>query len=120
MAFPTPTFSEVEAQYGPTEIPQSAADDLIDAAKRTADDIYSSTIVFTAEVEGNEKDFVILVACHKWALREGEPQSESQAGGSVSWNTVTGEWQTHLSQTKWGREALGYLRGRPNISLFST
>lgn len=123
----TPTVNEVEAQYGPTDIETDApdgetskAEQLIEAAERMAQDLYGDAILFTSEQQGNAKDFVILLACHKWALREGEPQSESQAGGSVTYNTVTGEVQDSLSQTKWGREALGYLGDQPNISVFKT
>ncbi|AHG00919.1 hypothetical protein HALLA_12105 [Halostagnicola larsenii XH-48] len=123
-----PSVAEVEAQYGATEIPKepddgedkSQAELLIEAADRMDRDIFGQQVLYTSRTHGNRKDRIILLAAHKWALREGEAQSESQAGGSVSYNTVTGETQDSLTQTKWGREYLGYLEDQPNIGIFST
>lgn len=119
MAYSTPTVSEVEDQYGPTDIPDADASNLIDQAERMDEDLFGENINFQSQRQGDKQDRVILLACHKWALREGEPESESQAGGSVSYNTVTGELQNSLTQTKWGREYLGYLRDQPNISIIN-
>jgi hypothetical protein len=72
-------------------------------------------------LEGNRDDFVRWVAAHYAELSMGgEAQSESATGGSVNYNTVTGENLNGLSETRYGRQALDYVRSRANIGLVLT
>jgi hypothetical protein len=73
-----PTVSEVEAQYGPTDIPTGEAQELCQQAANMVDELDQDQVLFLSELQGDEKNFAILLVCHKWALREGEPQSESR------------------------------------------
>ena len=55
-------------------------------------------------LQGDEEDATKLLAAHLWELWEGgEAESESGGGGSVSYNTVTGEVVSSLMQTRYGR-----------------
>lgn len=115
------TRSDVAALYGSYGMSDSDADALVAQANRLADDVFSDQIVFTSETQGDEKDFKTLLAAHLWALREGEAQSENQAGGSVTYNVTTGDVSDSLSETRWGRMAQAYLRGGDhNVSIFTT
>lgn len=112
------TRSDVDAVYGNRAMSDSDADTLVSIANRLADDVFGGRIRTLGEVEGNEKDFKTYVAAHLWALREGESQSDSQTGGSVSytWSTPA-EANESLRQTHWGRMALGYTRSGASISV---
>lgn len=103
--------------YGDRAMSDSDADALVSIANRLADDVFGGRVRTLGEVEGNDKDFKTFLAAHLWALREGEAQSESQAGGSVSYNVVVGDVQEHLSETRYGRMAQAYLRGGASIGV---
>lgn len=93
------------------------ADALVSIANRLADDVFSGRVRTLSEREGNDKDFKTFLAAHIWALREGEAQSESQAGGSISYNVVAGQIQANLSETRYGRMAETYLRDQSSIGV---
>jgi len=67
-------------------------------------------------VEGDRADFTKFLAAHLWELAEGgEASSEGSQGGSVSFNTVTGDPMSTLTETRFGRMALQYLRQSQSI-----
>lgn len=112
------TRSDVDAVYGDRAMSDADADSLVSIANRLADDVFGGRIRTLGEVEGNEKDFKTYVAAHLWAVREGEPQSESQTGGSVNYTWSTpGEAEEALAQTHYGRMALGYTRSGASLSV---
>jgi hypothetical protein len=118
-----PSLQEVDEQYGDGRrtLSDSAAENIIDRADRLADDVYSSRVAREGQIEGNEKDFKVLLACHLIELTEGgEIQSQNQTGGSVSYNTVTGDPLDSLSETRWGRLAETYIRDNQSISIERT
>lgn len=112
------TRSDVDAVYGQRAMTDADADSLVTIANNLADDVFGGRQRTLGEVEGNEKDFKTYLAAHLWALREGEVTSESQAGGSVSynWSNPSAE-ELQLSQTRYGRLARTYIREGANISV---
>lgn len=112
------TRSDVDAIYGDRAMSDSDADSLVAMANRLADDVFGGMLRTLSEVEGDEKDFKTLLAAHMWTLREGEAQSESQTGGSVSYNWQNpGDLQASLTETRFGRMARTYLRSEAGISV---
>lgn len=111
------TRSDVDDLYGNRAMSDSAADSLVSMANRLADDVFSGKLRTLDETEGNEKDFKTALAAHFWALREGEPQSESQGGGSVSYNVTPGNIEDGLSETQFGRMAQTYIRDGASVSV---
>lgn len=84
--------------------------DLVDRAERYVDDILTKRTSTVSTIEGALDDLKTLIAAHFWTLAEGgEAQSESATGGSVNYNTVTGEVYNGLSETRYGRMALEYI-----------
>ena len=75
-----------------------------------------------SSIEGDRVDATILLAAHFVELAQGgESQSDSTQGGSVSYNTVTGEWTSSLSETRYGRQLSDlYLRDRQGLSIVRT
>ena len=116
----TPDLADVDALYGKRAMTDSAAQELIQMAVRLADTVYSGRIRATGEVEGDRSDFVALLAAHLWSLREGEPQSESQTGGSVSYNVLSGDVDDSLSETRYGRMAKAYVRDGSSLGVEKT
>lgn len=111
------TRSDVDAIYGSRGMTDSDADALVDQANRLADDVFGGTTRTLSEIEGNVKDFKTLLAAHLWALREGEAQSENQAGGSVTYNVAQGDISDSLSETRYGRMAQAYIRDGASIAV---
>lgn len=96
-------------------------DNLIDIATRQVDDLYSGRVATLGEIEGDTDDLKKLVSAHLFELAEGgEAQSESSTGGSVNYNTVTGETYAGWSETRYGRQALEYIRDEQSIGLVTT
>jgi hypothetical protein len=118
-----PTVSEVESlsSKGWNSLDSTKKQELLDMAEREANELYSGQVSTLPEIEGDTDDFIRHLAAHKWTLAEGgEAQSESNTGGNVSYNTVTGENLDNLSQTRFGREAKSYLRDESSISVVTT
>jgi len=120
----TPTNDEVQTVYDGTPVDQgdlgtTEASDLIDTAVSMFENVFSDKILFTSEAL-DEDEAVKYLAAHKWAIALGdEIQSESQAGGNVSY-TVPTSTARGLSRTKYGQEVLEYLRDTPNIGVVRT
>lgn len=111
------TRSETDAIYGDRAMSDSDADALVSIANRLADDVFGGKVSRLGEVEGNDKDFKTFLAAHLWALREGEAQSESQAGGTVTYNVISGRVEDNLSETRYGRLAQAYIRDGASIGV---
>lgn len=119
-----PTIDDVEllssqgwqGTFEPQEI-----QDIIDFAEREVKGLYGGRVATLSETEGDLDDLIALVAAHKLELAEGgEAQSESATGGSVNYNTVTGENLMGWSETRYGRQALDYLRQLQSIGIVKT
>jgi len=117
------TISDVEMQssMGWDQLPDQNKQHLLDQAEREVTDLYSGRVSTLSEIEGNKDDLVELVAAHKFELASGgEAQSESATGGSVNYNTVTGEIPNGWSETRYGRQALEYIRDETGFSMVRT
>lgn len=94
---------------------------LLDMAEREVQGLYGGRVATIDETEGNEDDLITLVAAHKWTLAEGgEAQSESSAGGNINYNVTTGETPNGWTETKWGRQAIEYIRRNQQIGFVRT
>jgi hypothetical protein len=102
-----------------TQLTDNKKQSLLDMAERTINNQLSERHATFDTVEGDRDDAIRLLAAHKWELAEGgEAQSESSQGGNVSYNTVTGEWQASLSETRYGRMLSDlYLRDRQGLAI---
>ena len=93
----------------------------IDIAERQTDNLYGGRMSRVATRRGDKDDFVRFLTAHLLEkARGGDAQSESATGGSVNYNTVTGDPQSSLSETKWGRECLTYIRERQSVGIVRT
>lgn len=95
---------------------------LLGKARRKINGQWSKRQANITTIEGDMVDATILAAAHAFELAEGgESQSENSQGGSVSFNTVTGEWYESLSETRYGRELRDdYLMDQQGVSLVRT
>lgn len=104
--------SDVDAVYGDRAMSDSDADTHVGIANRLVDDTFGGQVRTQGEIEGNEKDFKTYVAAALWAVREGESNSESQAGGSITYNfnnpSEMKSWLANLN--RFGATAAGYIR----------
>jgi hypothetical protein len=116
-----PTKSDVEAlsSTGFTQLSDPKKQALLDDAITETDNLYANKRMSRIpNLDGDREIFIKNLAAHKWTIAEGgEAQSESSAGGSVSYNTVTGDAINNLQQTRYGREALNHVRDRQGLGI---
>jgi len=115
------TIEDVE-NYSATNWQQLDADvktELLDHAENLMDNQFSERVSTLPNFEGNRDDGLKLLTSHLWDLSQGgEAQSESSEGGSVTYNTVTGDAIDSLRETRYGRQfADFYLRDRMGIGV---
>ena len=91
----------------------------LDRARRLLDNQFSDKVATLPTFVGSRDDGLKFLAAHLIELAQGgEAQSESSEGGSVTYNTVTGEALDSLSETRYGREFQDfYLRDRLGIGV---
>jgi hypothetical protein len=91
----------------------------LERAKRMINDQFSARVSTLPTLIGDEGDATKLLTAHFWELTTGgEAQSESSEGGSVTYNTVTGESLNSLSETRYGRQFSDHhLRDRIGIGV---
>lgn len=83
----------------------------IDRAIRETEQIHNGRMATISIIEGDEQDFTELLAAHRVQLIEGgDPQSESAGAGDANYSIVQGNVESRLAQTKFGRQALEYIR----------
>lgn len=91
---------------------------LIREAIGEASTLYTGKYSRLPTVDGDAETFRLSLAAHKMTIAEGgEAQSESNAGGNVSYNTVTGDAISDLQHTRYGRTALKHVRDRQGIGI---
>jgi hypothetical protein len=91
---------------------------LIREAISEASTLYTGKYSRLPTVDGDAETFRLNLAAHKMTIAEGgEAQSESNAGGNVSYNTVTGDAISDLQHTRFGRTALKHVRDRQGIGI---
>lgn len=118
------TTSEVEAlnSKGWSQLSSSKKTELLDLAESIVDGQLSARQSNFSTIEGDSEEAKRWLAAHFYEMAEGgEAQSESSQGGSVSFNTVTGEWASSLSGTRYGRTLNDlYLRDRQGMGIQRT
>ena len=99
------------------QLDDSKKDAMLSIAEDMADDLFGGRVATLNEVEGSMDDFKKFLCAHLWELSEGSvAQSESSQGGNVNYNTVTGNAMSSLSETRYGRVCLEFLRQNQSIS----
>jgi len=94
---------------------------LLNQAESATDLVYSGRVARLNQIESDRDYFVQNLAAHYWELAEGgEPTSESATGGSVSYNTVTGDTMSNLTETRYGRICRDYLRNQQSVGIVRT
>lgn len=118
------TTSDVDnlSSTGWTQLDSGKKTELLNTAEALVDGQLSTQQSRFPTLEGDRDDAVTWLAAHFYELAEGgEAQSENSQGGSVSFNTVTGEWMSTLSETRYGRVLSDfYLRNRQSLGIVKT
>lgn len=100
-------------------LPDADKQDMLEDARTEADTMYSGRNARLPTVDGDRDIFVKNLTAHKWELAEGgEAQSESQTGGSTSYQSGTVE--DYLSLTRYGQTAMRHLRDEQSIAIVRT
>jgi hypothetical protein len=115
------TIADVESldATGWSQMDQAVKEEALERAKRLLDNQFSDKVATLPTFVGSRDDGLKLLTAHLIELAQGgEAQSESSEGGSVTYNTVTGEPLDSLSETRYGREFQDfYLRDRLGIGV---
>lgn len=115
-----PTISDVEAlsSTGWNDLNDTKKQALLDDAIKEADTLYTGRYARMPTIDGDREIFIKHLAAHKWENAEGgEAQSESNTGGNVSYNTVSGDPISDLQSTRYGRTALKHVRDRQGLGI---
>jgi len=103
------------------QLDDTKKDELVSIAERMIDNQFGGRISTLGTLEGDEDDAAKFLAAHLFELSEGgEAQSESTTGGSVNYNTVTGDMVDGLSETRWGRMFSSEFLDRGGIGVVRT
>jgi len=117
----TVTIADVESldATGWSQMDQAVKEQALERARRLLDNQFSDKVATLPTFVGSRDDGLKLLTAHLIELAQGgEAQSESSEGGSVTYNTVTGEPLDSLSETRYGREFQDfYLRDRLGIGV---
>jgi len=115
------TISDVDEldATGWQQMDDSVKQESLDRARRLLDNQFSDKVATIPTFVGSRDDGLKLLTAHLIELAQGgEAQSESSEGGSVTYNTVTGEAINSLTETRYGREFQDfYLRDRLGIGV---
>jgi len=115
------TIADVESldATGWSQMDQAVKEQALERARRLLDNQFSDKVATLPTFVGSRDDGLKLLTAHLIELAQGgEAQSESSEGGSVTYNTVTGEPLDSLSETRYGREFQDfYLRDRLGIGV---
>ena len=100
------TVDDVE-NYGSTnwrQLDADVKDEMFELAQSLIDNQFSKQVSTLPNFRGNRGFGLKLLTAHLWEMAEGgEAQSESSEGGSVTYNTVTGDPVDSLQETRYGR-----------------
>lgn len=112
------TLDDLDAVYPKRQLEnQTSLDRLKSMAVNLTNEVYGGVTRGTAEIEGNQEDFALLVWAHFLALREGEPSSESQSGGSVAYARAQAGDDHGLGETRYGRQAMNLLGSKASLGI---
>jgi len=118
------TIADVEAlsSMGWEQLDDTNKQEMLDIADNLLSNQFSEDVATLPIVEGNRDDAHKLLTAHLWELSEGgEAQSENATGGSINYNTVTGESIDGLTETRYGRMFKSeYLRAKSGVGVVRT
>ncbi len=107
-----------KSSTGFKQLSDDKMDEQIIEAITEASTLYTGRYSRLPTLDGDAGIFRRSLAAHKAEEAQGgEAQSESNAGGNVSYNTVTGDAISDLQQTRFGRTALKHVRDRQGIGI---
>ena len=87
-----------------TQLDDAVFDRWLEIAEGMMEHQFSQRVSTLPNFEGDRKNGLSLLTAHFLELAEGgEAQSESSEGGSVTYNTVTGNPVESLQETRYGR-----------------
>ena len=100
------TVEDVE-NYGSTnwrQLDSAVKAEMLELAQSLMDNQFSKRVATLPNFRGDRDFGLKLLTAHLWEVAEGgEAQSESSEGGSVTYNTVTGDPVDSLQETRYGR-----------------
>jgi hypothetical protein len=90
----------------------------LDRAINERQTLYNGQLATLPQVDGNEQDFVKLLAAHHAQMKMGgDPTNEGATGGDASYSVVQHDRSDGLLQTRYGRQASNYLRDEQSIGV---
>lgn len=97
-------------------------DEWLGIAQNLVSNQFGDRVATLPELQGDQDDATKILTAHCWELAQGgEAQSESSTGGSINYNTVTGDVVQSLSETRYGRMFRSeYLRDEQGIGIVRT
>ena len=118
------TVEDVE-NYGAkgwNQLDPDVKEEMLNHANNLMDHQFSARVSTLPTFQGDRDDGLKLLTAHLWELSTGgEAQSESSEGGSVTYNTVTGDPIDSLRETRYGRQFADlYLRDRLGIGVVNS
>jgi len=104
---------------GWNQMEREIKEEQVDRARNLLDNQFSDKVSTLPTFVGNRDDGLKLLAAHLIEMAQGgEAQSESSEGGSVTYNTVTGDAINSLTETRYGRQFNDYhLRDKLGIGV---
>ena len=104
---------------GWTQMDTTVKEQQLDRARNLLENQFSDKVSTLPTFVGDRDDGLKLLAAHLIEMAQGgEAQSESSEGGSVTYNTVTGDVINSLTETRYGRQFNDYhLRDRLGIGV---
>jgi hypothetical protein len=107
------------AAKGWRQLDDEVKQELLSHAEELIDNQFGGSVSTLPTFVGNTDDGLKLLTAHLWELAEGgEAQSENSEGGSVTYNTTSGNVLNSLSETRYGRQFADlYLRDRMGIGV---
>jgi hypothetical protein len=113
--------SDVEhyAAKGWRQLSDDVKQEQLSHAENLIDNQFGDSVATLPTLVGNADDAAKLLTAHLWELAEGgEAQSENSEGGSVTYNTTSGNVLNSLTETRYGRQFSDlYLRDRLGIGV---
>jgi len=117
----TVTVSDVEDYdaKGWAQLDSGVKSKLLDNAQNLINNQFGDSVATLPTLVGDKDNATELLTAHLWELSEGgEAQSENSEGGSVTYNTTSGNVMNSLSETRYGRQFADlYLRDRIGIGV---
>lgn len=117
------TVSDVEnhSSNGWQHLEQDKKQHLLEVARDEVNTLYSGRVSTLDQIKGDKDRLIEYVTAHKYQLAEGgDPSSESGGGGNASYDLKNRDVPSGWTETKWGRQAIDYIRDDAQIGVVRT